>query len=180
MKHIEHNLPAYITAAFLLLFSPLLFSCDTLDEVDLSQDEPPAYVKPIYTDNGDGTVTDTTANGIMWTRCAYGETGSSSCNGSATAITYTDAHTHCENLSLAGFADWRLPTVAELKTLGYADADYSWFKDYSNLKNQYWFSSDLENNIFVLSVRPSDKSTYKSATDSPTTRYVRCARAVAP
>lgn len=147
----------------------LLASCDTLDEVDLSKETPPTYVKPEYSDNGDGTITDTTTNGIMWV------------SGSASQIPYSTAYSHCENLSLAGYTDWRLPTIAELETLGFDDANYSWFQDYSTLKAEYWFSSDLENNVFVYSIQLSTKKTSKTYIDSTTsTRYVRCARAVQP
>ena len=60
-------------------------------------------------DNGDGTVTDT-GSGLMWQK--------------ATApVTYTwqNALSYCENLSLAGYSDWRLPNRNELQSL----ADYS-------------------------------------------------------
>ena len=162
------------------LVFPLLYSCDTLDEVNLSNEEPPMYVKPVYQDNGNGTISDTTSNGIMWAKCAHGETGTASCSGSAEKIIYSAAHAYCENLALAGYNDWRLPTVAELETLGFSDGDYSWFLNYNGLKTEYWISSILENNIFVFSVKLSTKETSKTATDSTITRHVRCARAIQP
>ncbi len=170
----------WIIAAHGMLSLSLLMSCDTLDERDLSTETQPSYVSPAYVDNGDGTITDTTANGIMWVKCAYGESGEATCSGSATKIPYSDAFTHCGDLSLAGFDDWRLPTIAELETLGFTGPDYSWFKDYSTLKDEYWFSSDLENDIFVKALKISDKSIYKTAIDSSITRYARCARAIQP
>src|SRR5580658_2325767 len=55
-----------------------------------------------YTDNGDGTVTDK-VTGLMWQQ-------------SVESVTYTqpDALAYCAGLSLAGYTDWRLPTVIEL------------------------------------------------------------------
>ena len=46
-----------------------------------------------FTDNGDGTVTDTTT-GLMWSRCSIGQTWSvenSNCTGNATAMTWQEA-----------------------------------------------------------------------------------------
>jgi hypothetical protein len=63
----------------------------------------PAYGELI--DNGDGTVSDT-STGLMWQQ--------------ATApVTYTwqDALSYCENLTLAGKSDWRLPTIKELDSI---------------------------------------------------------------
>jgi Protein of unknown function (DUF1566) len=55
-----------------------------------------------YTDNGDGTVTDN-VTGLMWQQ-------------SVESVTYTqpDALAYCAGLSLAGYTDWRLPTVIEV------------------------------------------------------------------
>ncbi|WP_022850868.1 DUF1566 domain-containing protein [Limisalsivibrio acetivorans] len=66
------------------------------------------YGKNSYTDNGDGTVTDS-ATGLMWQR---GDSASSS---------FEDAVSTCESASTAGYSDWRLPNVKELQTL----VDYS-------------------------------------------------------
>lgn len=63
------------------------------------------------TDNGDGTVTDNTT-GLMWAQ------GSSANN-----MTWKEALAWCEALSLAGYGDWRLPTIKELKTLVDDDSD---------------------------------------------------------
>jgi len=68
-----------------------------------------------YIDNGDGTVTDT-HTGLMWMRCAMGQTWDvSGCQGEARNYTWDMAkklrHT------FAGYEDWRLPDIDELMTL---------------------------------------------------------------
>jgi hypothetical protein len=60
--------------------------------------------QPAYRDNGDGTVTDLNT-GLMWQQDP-GE-----------KITYTQAVSGAANLNLAGYDDWRLPTIKELYSL---------------------------------------------------------------
>ena len=60
-------------------------------------------------DNGDRTITDT-ATGLMWQK----ETAESK-------MQWKDALSYCENLTLAGYSDWRLPNERELGSL----VDYS-------------------------------------------------------
>ncbi len=57
-----------------------------------------------YIDNGNGTVTDS-STGLMWQQ----ETGA--------YMNWQNALDYCENLSFAGYSDWRLPTIEELRTL---------------------------------------------------------------
>jgi len=57
-----------------------------------------------FIDNGDGTVTDT-GTGLMWQQRGPG------------AYTWQEALSNCENLSLAGYDDWRLPNIHELQSL---------------------------------------------------------------
>ncbi len=60
-----------------------------------------------YVDNGDGTVTDTSA-GLMWQQDT---------DASVDGMTWYQALSHCENSTLAGYTDWRLPTQKELRSL---------------------------------------------------------------
>lgn len=53
-----------------------------------------------YKDNGDGTVSDSQTQ-LMWQQVTSG------------TYTWADARTYCDALSLGGYDDWRLPTVAE-------------------------------------------------------------------
>ena len=62
-----------------------------------------------YTDNGDGTVTDTSTE-LMWEQ-----------TGSSKGMTWKEALAYCRDLRLGGFMDWRLPTAKESLSL----VDYS-------------------------------------------------------
>jgi hypothetical protein len=57
-----------------------------------------------YKDNGDGTVTDN-VTGLMWTKADGGEN------------TWEAYVTYCDQLTLAGHSDWRLPDAEEAYTL---------------------------------------------------------------
>lgn len=60
---------------------------------------------PSYQDNGDGTVTDLNT-GLMWQKGFVDE-----------KLSYEDALSEAENFELAGYTDWRLPTIKELYSL---------------------------------------------------------------
>jgi hypothetical protein len=64
-----------------------------------------------YTDNGDGTVADN-VTGLVWQQAVPSGTytwGSASTSGTA--------QSYCATLALAGYSDWRLPSVEELTSL---------------------------------------------------------------
>lgn len=62
---------------------------------------------PSYTLNGDSTVSDA-VTGLMWQRQDDG-----------VERTWSDAGQYCVNLSLAGYGDWRLPSVRELASIAH-------------------------------------------------------------
>lgn len=61
-------------------------------------------VQPAYQDNGDGTVTDLNT-GLMWQQDP------------GTKQTYNEAVVGVESFSLAGYDDWRIPSIKELYSL---------------------------------------------------------------
>ncbi len=64
------------------------------------------YIKnePNYTDNNDGTITDN-VTGLMWQKTMDGK------------MTFEDSESYASNSSLAGYSDWRVPTIKELFSL---------------------------------------------------------------
>ncbi len=68
------------------------------------QDAQYAGAQPRYVDNGDGTVTDLNT-GLMWQQ----DPGAK--------MTYAEAVARAETFDLAGYDDWRLPTIKELYSL---------------------------------------------------------------
>ena len=59
----------------------------------------------VYVDNRNGTVTDTTTK-RMWEKSDDGY-----------RKTVYEAYQYCQSLELAGYNDWRMPTIAELKEI---------------------------------------------------------------
>ena len=76
-----------------------------------------------YTHHGDGTVTDN-ATGLMWQRCAVGQSGNDCATGSASRFYWFNALREAANSTHAGFSDWRLPNITELNSLVAGDRYY--------------------------------------------------------
>ena len=96
---------------------------------------PPSSEKRIgqYIDHGNGTITDT-ASGLMWKRCLEGLSGVNCEKGKTGKYTWDDAVKRFKDAKYAGYSDWRLPTIAELKTLVYCskgvkNKDNCWCND---------------------------------------------------
>lgn len=86
-----------------------------------------------FTDNGDGTITDN-ITGLMWQKNDGGE------------MTFENAQTYCENLTLGGYSDWRLPTGTELFGIN----NYSYANPalnttvFTKTEAEYWWSSQQQ------------------------------------
>jgi len=86
-------------------------------------------VKYGLVDRGDGTIFDTRTN-LLWQQSS-----------STKQYTWKDAHTYCEKLDLAGYRDWRLPTIEELKTLIEKEHQPSICPVFKCKSDWYWSSS---------------------------------------
>jgi len=64
-----------------------------------------AYGINNFANNGDGTITDN-ATGLMWMQ-----------NDNGTPVTWENALTYAENMTFAGYSDWRLPDIKELQSI---------------------------------------------------------------
>lgn len=138
-------------------------------------DYQPAASQPSYTDNGNGTTSDN-RTGLMWAQdglsdgCNYGN-----------SLSFNDALAYCENLTYAGYSDWRLPNIRELDSI--VDAGRSSpsinpvyfpntkFGYYSNV--YYWSSTAYWWVDFQYGSLTDDNST---SDKSSLSFYVRCAR----
>lgn len=59
-----------------------------------------------------------TRSQLMWTRCLLGATwNGTTCAGKASSYGWPEAQKMLKTFTYAGYSDWRIPTLAELKTL---------------------------------------------------------------
>lgn len=69
-----------------------------------------------FTENGDGTVTDTVTK-LVWKRCSEGLTGVSCEEGAPLIFTWDEALKTASESRFAGRKDWRLPDIKELNSI---------------------------------------------------------------
>ncbi|HHC29213.1 MAG TPA: DUF1566 domain-containing protein [Rhodobacterales bacterium] len=89
-------------------------TCPAPGEAFYGQDAQIATTEASYTDNGDGTVTDN-VTGLMWVK-------SPDLNGdreirASDKLSYEAALAGAKTFNLAGYDDWRLPTIKEMYSL---------------------------------------------------------------
>ncbi len=116
MKHLSGLL-------FGLLAGHVLFvSAQTCDYEHTPVDTPDAR----YQIGNDGTVTDLNTH-LMWQICPIGLSGKDCANGKAAKMNWQQALLYAEEQrgkKLAGYNDWRLPTIKELRTLSNRQCNY--------------------------------------------------------
>jgi hypothetical protein len=126
-----------------------------------------------YVNNGDGTVT--ASSGLMWMRCSEGQSGSNCETGPASIMGWDNAIDTCHNKTLAGYSDWRLPTLGELYSLltGSGSPRINATAFPNTVADNYWSSStNLDNTARAYITDNGWASGHKAAG----TYYVRCVR----
>lgn len=94
---------------------------------------------------------------------------------SSTDKNYADAIGHCENLDFAGYTDWYLPSVNELKSIVKAE-NYprSIVKAFQNVyADYYWSSTEHSSELAWIVLFIYEDVTYYHKNDPS---YVRCVR----
>ena len=120
---------------------------------------------PSYTDNGDGTVTDN-VTGLMWQQ-----------EDDDTTRTWDDAISYCNDLTLGGYSDWRLPSKKELISI----VDYGTYMPsidttyFPGTNASYYWSctASASNSSDAWSVGFSSGGVYYGQSSNS---YVRCVR----
>ena len=79
-------------------------SSPSVNDAFYGQDAQYQYNATSYSDNGDGTITDMNT-GLMWQQ----DPGAK--------MSLTEAENNLDNFTLAGYTDWRIPTIKELYSL---------------------------------------------------------------
>lgn len=99
--------------------NPLTGECSVNDNVERTK------TNSIYTDHGDGTVTDA-QTGLMWAQCSMGQTFvagqalDSTCNNAGSTYRWAKAMEAAQTANsedYLGYDDWRVPNVTELASL---------------------------------------------------------------
>jgi len=119
-----------------------------------------------FTDNDDETVTDNVTT-LMWQQEDDNKTR-----------TWAEAITYCKGLSLAKHADWRLPSVQELKSIiddsttnPAIDATY-----FPNTNSSYYWSSTTYASYTSIAWNVSFSDGYAGSYGKTYGFYVRCVR----
>jgi len=135
-------------------------TCPQPGEAFYGQDAQYDGIKMSYQDNGDGTVTDLNT-GLIWQKTPP-----------IKRYTWDEAAAYAENLKLAGYDDWRMPTIKELYSLAafygnintltaYINTEYFDFEypdisqGYRIIDTQYWSS-----NKYVGTTMYGDRSAF--------------------
>ena len=112
--------------------------------------------------SGKVIVTDT-VTGLIWTKEYSG------------TVIWQNALAYCENLSYAGYTDWRLPNIDELKTL-IDDTIYSPASTFPGMLSEYFWSSSSHAHYTTPAWRVDFSYGYVNYSSKANTYCARCVR----
>lgn len=155
-------------------------ACPSTGEPFYGQDAQYEQVQFSFVDNGDGTVTDQNTS-LMWQKSP-----------TSTPFTWQGAIDYCESLELAGYDDWRAPSLKELYSISnfsegwpYLDTDYFDIagshvsKDEQFWANNYYYVGTTHGgqaSAFGVNHGTGHIKAYPSEAQGPMGNYVRAVR----
>ena len=155
-------------------------SCPESGEASPGQDAQYDGTQPSFTDNGDNTVTDN-VTGLMWQQVP-----------DRIGLSWQEAVDYCNSLELAGYDDWRMPTLKELFSISdfsqgwpYLDTTYfdlaglSVSKDEQYWANNYYIGTTVEGGsaaAFGVNHGTGHIKAYPAGVSGPMGNYVRAVR----
>ncbi|NMC68838.1 MAG: DUF1566 domain-containing protein [Myxococcales bacterium] len=119
------------------------------------------------------------ATGLVWQGCPAGMTGdAASCSGTASTMSWQAALDYCQDSTLAGFSDWYLPSINELRSIvdnhqASPSIDRTFFP--GTPSGMFWSSSSSAgsaSNGWCVGFNLGNVS----INDKTSTNYVRCVR----
>jgi len=134
-----------------------------------------------FVDNLDGTVSDN-STGLMWKQHQYRE--QDAVDFDLKIRDWANSSSYCENLTFAGYDDWRLPRIKELLTLvnynKYSPAiDQHFFPNVSTCCSDYWSSSEIpEDHLSVWTVHIGSHGYIDSKPKENSFNYSICVRPI--
>ena len=158
---------------FVLLISPSVFAARTCKDYITNEWPDGRY----YVENlsGDYVVTDR-KTGLMWKRCSEGLTGADCGSGSVSSLFWQESLVMTDDF--AGFSDWRLPNIEELRSLLALNCFSPTINEtiFPNTPSaRYWSSSPIADNEFDAWVVYFD---YRSDHSRGFRSYVRLVRSI--
>ena len=126
--------------------------------------------QPSYADNGDGTITDN-VTGLMWQKSP--DMNSDGIINYDDKLTYNEALTAADTFSLAGYSDWRLPSIKELYSLimfygldpsGYTGNDTAGLVPFINTKNFDFNYGDVNAGERIIDAQFATSTLYSGKT----------------
>lgn len=120
-----------------------------------------------FTRNNENQTVDDLTTGLMWQDDESAETVTKN---------WEEAKGYCQNLNFAGYSDWRLPTIDELKSIVDTNNTPAIKKEFKNsVSTTYWSSTpnaDISSYAWFVRFYNGDDDTYVKYND----HYVRCVR----
>ncbi len=150
-----------------------MIDCPAAGEAFYGQDAQFTGNAPSYTDNGDGTITDN-VTGLMWQQSP--DTNGDGAIKADDKLTYEGALAYCQDLTLAGYDDWQLPTIKQLYSLidfsgkdpsGYEGTDTSGLVPFLNTDYFDFAYGDTSAHERIIDAQYASSTLYVSTANEP-------------